>query len=151
MKIHKAKIKEATKIHDLINDSAKANHVLPRALSYIYENIRDFWIFIQDDGDVIACVALHIIWEDLAEIKSLVVRKDFQSKGLGGELIGKALDEAKDYELKKVFVLTYIPEYFSLFGFKAIDKNELPHKIWVECINCPKFPGCEEEAMIKEL
>ncbi|MDP8233982.1 MAG: N-acetyltransferase [Candidatus Saelkia tenebricola] len=150
MKIEKATIKDALNIHNLINKSAKEYEVLPRALSYIYENIRDYWIF-KEDGNIIGCVALHIVWEDLAEIKSLVVEKESQKKGIGESLIKQALNEAREMQLKQIFVLTFIPAYFSKFGFNLVDKSFLPHKIWAECINCPKFPNCEEEAMMKEL
>lgn len=134
----------------MINYFAKDVKVLPRALSYIYENIRDFWV-VEDDREIIGCVALHIIWEDLAEIKSLVVKQSYHGQGIGSKLVKVAIKEAGEYEVKKIFVLTYIPEYFFKFGFKPIDKSELPHKIWADCINCPKFPDCKEEALIKEV
>jgi len=150
MKIEKAGIEDASNIHSLINESAKESEILPRALSYIYENIRDYWVF-REGEDITGCIALHIVWEDLAEIKSLVVKKKSQGKGIGMKLVRKALDEAVELRLKQVFVLTFIPKYFSKFGFKFVDKSFLPHKIWAECIDCPKFPNCNEEAMVKEL
>ena len=150
MKIDKAAVKDASKIYNLINESAKNSKILPRALSYIYENIRDYWV-IRDDKDIVGCAALHVIWEDLAEIKSFVVKKKSRGEGIGAGLIEKALKEAVELNIKQVFVLTFIPEYFSKFGFKLVDKSFLPHKIWAECINCPKFPNCDEEAMVKEL
>ena len=150
MNVRKARVKDATQIHSLINNAAQKGNVLPRALSYIYENIRDFWVAEENDK-LVGCVALHIIWEDLAEIKSLVVTGDFQKRGIGTELVEKVLEEAALYEIKKIFLLTYIPEYFLKFGFRPLDKSQLPHKIWAECINCPRFPDCNEEAMIKEL
>jgi amino-acid N-acetyltransferase len=149
MEIKRAKIKDGIEIYNLINKAAKDYEVLPRALSYIYENIRDFWV-VSDKGRVVGSLALHFIWEDLAEIKSLVLDEDFKGKNIGESLIKEALEEARGYDIKRVFVLTFIPEYFKKFGFKLIDKSELPHKIWAECINCPKFPNCNEEAMIKE-
>lgn len=150
MKIEKAAIKDASKIYNLINKSAKESKVLPRALSYVYENIRDYWVF-RENEDITGCAALHIIWEDLAEIKSLVVKKKSRGKGIGVKLVKKALEEAVELKLKQIFVLTFIPKYFSKFGFKLVDKSLLPHKIWAECINCPKFPNCNEEAMVKNI
>jgi len=150
MEIKKAKIENGVDIYNLINEAAKEYEVLPRALSYIYENIRDFWVVFEKDR-VVGSVALHFVWEDLAEIKSLVLDGSFKGNNVGNSLIQEALSEARSYDIKKVFVLTFIPEYFKRYGFKTIDKSELPHKIWAECINCPKFPNCNEEAMIKEL
>jgi len=150
MEIKKAKIENGVDIYNLINEAAKEYEVLPRALSYIYENIRDFWVVSEKDR-VVGSVALHFVWEDLAEIKSLVLDDSFKGNNVGSSLIQEALSEARSYDIKKVFVLTFIPEYFKRHGFKTIDKSELPHKIWAECINCPKFPNCNEEAMIKEL
>ena len=150
MEIKKAKIGDGVDIYNLINEAAKEYEVLLRALSYIYENIRDFWV-VSEQGRIVGSVALHFVWEDLAEIKSLVLDNSFKGNNIGSSLIQETLNEAKSYDIKKVFVLTFIPEYFKRYGFKTIDKSELPHKIWAECINCPKFPNCNEEAMIKEL
>ncbi|MDP8253939.1 MAG: N-acetyltransferase [Candidatus Kaelpia aquatica] len=150
MEIDKARIENGVDIYNLINEAAKEHEVLPRALGYIYENIRDFWV-VSDKDKIVGCVALHFIWEDLAEIKSLVLDNSFKGKNIGTSLIAEALKEAQSYNIKRVFVLTFIPEYFKKSGFRRVDKSELPHKIWAECINCPKFPNCNEEAMIKEL
>ncbi len=150
MEIEKAKIENGVDIYNLINEAAKEYEVLPRALGYIYENIRDFWI-VRDIDKIVGCVALHFIWEDLAEIKSLVLDNNFKGANAGAFLVAKALEEAQEYKVKKVFVLTFIPEYFKKLGFKNVEKSQLPHKIWAECINCPKFPNCNEEAMTKEL
>jgi len=125
--------------------------MLARSLNEIYENIRDFWIF-EEAGNIYGCCALHILgWQGLAELKSFAVSEQKQNKGIGRKLISKALDEAKDFSVKKIFVLTYKPEYFKTIGFNELDKNELPQKIWAECCNCPKFPDCEEIALIKEV
>ncbi|MDP8217018.1 MAG: N-acetyltransferase [Candidatus Kaelpia imicola] len=150
MEIEKARVENGVDIYNLINEAAKEYDVLPRALGYIYENIRDFWV-ISGKNEIIGCIALHFTWEDLAEIKSLVLDSSFKGDNMGASLIVEALREAQRYKVKKVFVLTFIPEYFKKFGFEKVDKSKLPHKIWAECINCPKFPNCNEEAMIKEL
>jgi len=148
--IRKVKIEEVPVVQSLINTEAQKGHILPRSLSYLYENVRDFWV-VEEDGQIQGCVALHIVWEDLAEIKSLVVDIGRRGQGLGKKLVEQAIEEAREYGIKKIFVLTYIPEYFLQFGFIPIDKSQLPHKIWSECINCPKFPNCQESAMLKVL
>ena len=124
--------------------------MLPRSLNEIYETLRDFWVA-EEAEKVVGCCALHISWEDLAEIKSLAVAKNKQKKGIGRLLVGACLEEAKELGAQKIFVLTYKPDYFKKFGFKRIRNSSLPHKIWAECINCCKFPNCQEVAMVKEL
>ncbi len=147
--IKKAKIEDAKDIHFLINYYASKGLLLPRSLSSIYENIRDFFVIREED--LIGTCALHIVWEDLAEIKSLAVREDFIKKGYGRALVESALEEAIDFGIKKVFVLTYQTSFFLKLGFNIVSKETLPHKVWGECINCSKFPSCDEIAMAIEL
>ncbi len=150
MKLRKAKIKDVNEIQKVINTFAASGEMLPRALNELYENIRDFWV-VEENKRVVGCAALHISWDDLAEIKSLAVIKNKQRKGLGKELVLTCIDEAKELGAKKVFVLTYNPEFFKALGFKKFDHSQLPHKIWAECINCCKFPNCQEVALLKNL
>jgi amino-acid N-acetyltransferase len=148
--IRKARIQDIKQIQDLINCFAKQELMLPRSLNELYENLRDFWVFHQDKK-IVGCCALHVSWEDLAEIKSLAVKKNMQKKGIGSQLIAICIKEAEDLGTRKIFVLTYKPEYFKKFGFRRIRHSCLPHKIWAECINCHKFPNCQEIAMVKQL
>ena len=150
--IRKAQIQDARKIHLLINGFAKKDLMMPRSLNEIFENIRDFWVALGEDAEIVGCAALHIVgWENLAEIKSLAVEKKFQKRGLGGQLIAACLTEAEDLKVHRVFALSYKPKFFKKFGFKIISKSRLPHKVWAECCNCPKFPHCGEVALIKEI
>ena len=134
-------------MHRIINLFADRGEMLPRSLSDIYENIRDYFIY-RDDGKVIACAALHISWSELAEIKSVAVAEEYQGKGYGNALIKACLQEAKELGIPTVFCLTYRQGFFSRFGFTEVDKMELPQKVWSECYRCPKFPNCDEVAMI---
>jgi amino-acid N-acetyltransferase len=148
--LRKARIEDIKEIQKLINYFAGLDLMLPRSLNELYENLRDFWVA-EESGKIIGCAALHISWEYLAEIKSVAVARPKQRKGLGGVLVQACLKEAKEMRAKRVFVLTYKPEFFRKFGFKRIKHNDLPHKIWAECINCPKFPNCQEIALLKIL
>lgn len=148
--IRRATIKDVKNIQKLITFYAKKDEMLPRSLNELYENIRDFFIF-EYKGKIAGCSALHICWEDLGEIKSLAVTKAKQDHGIGKKLLMACLEDAKKLKLKKIFALTYKPLYFKKFGFKEIDKANLPHKIWIDCIKCVKFPDCNEVALIKEL
>ncbi len=150
MIITKAKLQDAPKIHELINEYAKTGILLPRSLSSIYENIRDFFVARKEDG-LIGVAALHIVWEDLAEIKSLAVKSPYTGQGIGKALIKACTEEAEQIGIPKVFVLTYKVEFFKKLGFEIVEKEMLPHKIWGECINCSKFPSCDEIAMTKHI
>ncbi len=134
----------------MINAFAKQDIMLARSLNELYENIRDYWVK-EEKGKVVGCAALHISWDDLAEIKSVAVLKRRQGRGVGRELIKVCLQEASALGIKRIFMLTYKPEYFKKFGFKRVSHASLPHKIWAECINCPKFPNCQEVALQKIL
>jgi len=150
--IRKARVSDARDIHRLISHFAKTGLVIPRPLSEIYEHIRDFFVYFPPGKDLLsgAC-SLHITWEDLAEIRSLVVSEEYQGEGIGAQLVQACLEEAKELGLPQVFVLTNAPGFFQKLGFKFIEKSLLPHKVWADCVKCPKFPECDEEALIKEL
>lgn len=124
--------------------------MLPRSLNELYENIRDFWVA-EENKKIIGCCALHVSWDNLAEIKSLAIQKNRQGRGLGRKLVSTCLQEAKELGTKQIFVLTYKTDFFKKLGFKRIKNTSLPHKIWAECINCCKFPNCQEVAMVRQL
>jgi len=145
--VEKAKIADVPQIHKLINGFADKGMMLARPLSDLYEGIRDFFV-IREGDKVVACAALAIAWEDLAEIRSVAVAENLQKKGLGGELVKACLKEAKQLGIKTVFCFTYRPEFFREQGFKDIDKMELPRKVWTDCFRCPKFPNCDESALV---
>ena len=149
-KIEKAKISDASQMHRLINHFADKGEVLARSLSEIYENIRDYYVVRQGE-QVAACIALHISWEDLAEVKSLAVTEAYQKQGIGELLVAACLKEAEELGIATVFCLTYMANFFEKCGFSLVDKAELPHKVWGECYRCHKFPNCDELALIYKL
>ena len=147
MLTRKATVTDAKFIHDLIKRFAKKYDMLPRSLNEIYENIRDFFICIDKDS-IVAVAALHILWEDLAEVRSVAVSKDYQGIGVGKRLVKRCVREAKGLGVSKVFALTYAPEFFKEMDFRDVDKSTLPQKIWGECLKCHKFPECDESAVM---
>jgi amino-acid N-acetyltransferase len=147
----RAKPSDAVIVHELINLYAKEGLLLPVSLNKLYDNIRDFHICEDERGKIVGCAALHITWEDLAEIRSLAVAPEMRGKGIGRKLVELCLNEAKELGIKRVFVLTYQIDFFKKLGFSEINKGLLPHKVWTDCLNCPKFPKCDETAMIKNL
>lgn len=150
--LRKAKISDVKNIHALIETYAKRAEMLPCALVDLYERLRDFYVFVDDETeDLIGVCALHICWEDLGEIRSLAVKEDQILGGVGKRMTLACLEEAAIIGLNQVFALTYKPEFFSRLGFNEIDKSKLPHKIWGDCIKCSKFPECDETAMMLDL
>ena len=148
--MEKARINDVPQMYGLINYFADRDEMLARPLSEIYENIRDYFV-VREGERVIGCAALHVSWSDLAEIKSLAVAEDSQEQGIGAQLVKACLGEAKELGIATVFCLTYKPSFFEQFGFFQLDRMELPRKVWTECYRCPKFPNCDEVALICHL
>ncbi|MFO8006376.1 MAG: N-acetyltransferase [Candidatus Brocadiia bacterium] len=148
--IEKARIDEAQDVMHLVNHFAERELMLPRSLNDMYENLRDFLVW-REDGRVVGCVALHVSWQGLGEIRSLAVAEGEQHRGIGTALVEACLAEARELGMDDVFVLTYLPGFFERFGFRPYPKDSLPHKIWTDCLNCPKFPDCDEVALMLEL
>jgi len=148
--LRKAQINDVKEIQKLLLHFASRGDMLSRSLSELYEALRDFYI-IEAEGRIVGVSALHIVWEDLAEIRSVAVLEDAGRKGVGTEVVKACIEEAKELGLKRLFCLTYKPDFFARFGFRIVDKSELPHKVWGDCIKCAKFPDCDEIAMIMDL
>jgi len=145
--IRKAMISDVKAIQSLINEYAEAGQMLPRTLNELYEHLRDFLVF-EKNGIIAGVCALHVSWDGLAEIRSLAVRKNRAKSGIGSTLVRQCLTEAAALGVERVFVLTYQADFFRKLGFSDLDKKELPHKIWTDCLNCVKFPNCDETALI---
>lgn len=144
--IRRARIPDARAIHQLLLTYAREGQLLGRSLVDIYAAIRDFYVY-EEQGEILGIGALAICWEDLAEVRSLAVVPGQHGKGIGRSIVENCLTEARILGLKKVFALTYEPDFFKKLGFYDIDKGELPQKVWGDCINCVKFPDCDEFAL----
>lgn len=148
--IRKASLNDIKAIHGLIAEQAKNGHLLARPMSELYGQVRDFMVSIDmESEEILGCGALHIVWEDLAEIRSLAVRSGAQQKGTGSTLADALLSDAREMGIRQVFVLTYRVSLFERLGFTQMDKSQLPHKIWADCIRCTKFPECDETALVR--
>ncbi len=149
--IRKARMGDVKAIQKLIADYARKGDMLPRSLAEIYENLRDYFVFVDDgNGDVAGSAAIHIMWEDLAEVRSLAVAEGRMRQGVGTQLVEACVSEAIVLGVTRVFALTYKPEFFEKLGFRKVDKSELPHKIWSDCLKCSKFPDCDEVALVAD-
>lgn len=147
----KAKMKDLESMVFLINSYADKGLMLHRTIPSMYQRIRDYTVVENGREGIIGVGGLHIMWKDLAEIRSLAIHPNHTHNGLGLTLVEKLLQEAVELEIEKVFTLTYQPLFFEKCGFTRIDKEKLPQKVWTECINCPKFPNCDEIALIRNI
>ena len=150
VRVERATVHDAREICDLINLWAARGEMLPRTLGETYENIRDFFV-VREEGRLVGCAALHITWSDLAELKSLAVDEERQASGYGRSLADACVAEGRSLGLRRIFALTYRPGFFERLGWEQADVMSFPRKVWNECYRCPKFPGCEEIAMVLEL
>lgn len=148
MQLRKATFHDVEAIHKLVNDYAQEGLMLPRSRNAIYETLRDV-ILIEKDGELIGVGSLHLSWDALAEVRALAVHPGYKRQGVGRRIVEALLEEGRSLGVKTFFTLTYQPEFFSSLGFLEVTKEELPQKVWKECINCPKFPNCDEIAMIR--
>ena len=148
--IRKVRLEDIRKVHQLINQAASRGEMLPRSLGELYDNMRDYFVYVEDDT-IAGTGALHICWENLAEVRSLCVAESARKKGTGRALVEACVKEARAYDIHKLFLLTYQVEFFLRCGFSVTDKKVFPQKIWSDCIKCAKFPECDETAMIREI
>ena len=150
MEIRRPDIKDVPAIVDLVNHYAGNGLMLPRSRHTVYQDLRDFLIA-TEEGRLIGCGALHIVWEDMAEVRSLAVDPAYEGRGVGRRIVEELIEEARALGLPRVFALTYVQGFFERLGFRVAPKEALPHKIWGDCLNCPKFPNCDEVALIRDL
>jgi len=144
----KAKFVDIEEIYSLVNYYADEGLMLARSRNALYESLRDMIVAVDEKDGIVGVGGLHITWEFMGEIRSLAVDPDHSRQGIGREIVRSLIAEGKELGINKVFTLTYQEKFFEKCGFKVISKDELPHKIWKECIDCPKFPNCNEIAMV---
>lgn len=153
--IRRAKTKDATQIHWLINNYARQEQMLPRSLLSIYENIRDFHVATALDekgkGKVIGCSGLHFTWGDMAEVRSLAVDPKAGQKGIGRALVEANIAEARENDLVQVYAFTYVQGFFEKLGFRVVQHESMPRKVWMDCVTCPKMSSCDEVPMVLDL
>lgn len=148
--IRRALARDARRIMELANHYAARGEMLPLTSSDVYQHIRDF-VVVEEGGEIVGCGALAVTWEDLAEIRSLAIDPQHRRRGYGRQMVECLLEEAQRLGIERVFALTYQIDFFEKMGFQFIEKERLPHKIWADCIVCPKFPNCDETAFIIHL
>lgn len=150
MKLRKARTSDVEAMMLLINSNAQEGLMLPRSRNMLYENIREF-LLAEVDDQLVGVASLHILWSDLAEIRALAVATGYKRRGIGSQIVKTLEDEARELGIARVFALTYQPEFFKYCGYEEVNKEQMPQKVWNECINCIKFPNCDEIAVSKTL
>lgn len=150
IEIRSARIPNVAKISNLVNDSAEYGLMLHRSLSFLYEHVRDFRVAVRKNQIVGVC-GLNIVWANLAEVFSLVVARSQRGKGIGKQLVLDCVEDARQLGIHKLMTLTYEVDFFKACGFEVIDRQQLPLKVWSECLRCSRNQACDETAMIRVL
>ena len=152
MEYRKAVFDDIEAIYELVNHYAEEGVMLARSRNTLYETLRDMVVAVDEEkgGRLAGVGGLHIIWEKLAEVRTMAVDPEYIRRGIGGEIVRRLMAEGDELGIEQYFTLTYKPGFFQTLGFRIITKEELPHKVWKECIDCPKFPNCDEIALMRE-
>jgi len=149
--IRKARMEDVPRIQKMLEQSARRGELLPRPLGELYDFLRDFAVVTDENRETVGCCALHTSWEELGEIRSLIVSEPLRRQGVGRRLVSFCMDEAQSLGIRKLFVLTFNADFFRKLGFAPVSKSMLPHKIWADCLRCVHFPDCKEEALWVDL
>lgn len=150
MILRKATFNDVEAIHQLVNTYAEQGLMLARSRTILYETLRDM-LLAEEDGQVVGVGGLHLVWNELAEIRAMAIAPDKKGTGIGRKIVEGLVEEARELGIKNLFTLTYQPGFFAKLGFSEVPKEQLPHKVWKECIYCAKFPNCDETAMTRTL
>jgi len=150
MKLRKARISDVEEMMVLINSNAEQGFMLPRSRNMLYESLREF-LLAEVDDQLVGVASLHIFWSDLAEIRALAISSEYKRRGIGTQIVKALEEEARELGCSKLFALTYQPEFFKYCGYEQVSKDQMPQKVWTECINCIKFPNCDEIAVSRIL
>ena len=148
MHTRRAILPDVEQLHHIIHGYAEVGTLLPRSLAELCENVRDF-IVVEDEGRIVGCGALHLYGRHLTEIRSIAVLPEYKGKGAGRLLVEGLLQEAEHHHVSCVCLFTRIPDFFAHFGFRVAQREELPDKIYTDCVNCPKLHACDEIAMVR--
>lgn len=151
IRFYKPTTKDIIPMQSLVKGEVEKGTILLRTEDEMANTIRSYTV-VEVDGKLAGFVATHIHSIRLAEVRSLIVSKEFRGLKLGKQLVDACIKEAKFYGLEQLLSLTYEAGFFGSCGFRAIEKDQIPeHKIWADCIRCKHFPVCDEVAMVFDL
>ena len=146
----KATFDDIEQIFAIVNDYASDGVMLARSRNTLYETLRDMVVAEDEQGTIVGVGGLHILWDRLAEIRTMAVSPRLTRRGIGAEIVKRLLEEGRKIGVTKFFTLTYKPGFFQTLGFHTVTKETLPPKVWKDCIDCPKFPNCDEIALVRD-
>jgi amino-acid N-acetyltransferase len=149
--IRKAKINEVPEIRRFLTEFSQDGGILPRTLADLYSQLRDYYVYRKGHGPILGIASLHVCWAGLGEIRSVAVAPTHQGQGIASHLVETCLNEARTIGLSEIFILTLIPEFFQRFGFQVVSREDLLPIVWADCVNCVKFPDCDEIPMLLDL
>lgn len=149
--IRQARLADVAGIVEVTREFGRQGIMIPLSMGDVTERLREFSVAEREDGRLVGCVAVHVTWGTLVEVRSLAVLTEEQGRHIGRLLMDAAFADAARLGAEEIFTLTYIPDFFRLFGFEEVDRGTLPHKVWLDCVKCPKFPDCGEVAMKRPL
>ena len=134
-KVRRARTADVRAISGLVRANVDSRRLLGKADVTLYEDIQEFRVAEREpDGLILGCGALHVMWEDLAEIRTIAVREDFQGHGIGHRLVEALLATARELGVRRVFVLTFAVGFFASHGFKEIDGSPVSHEVYAELL-----------------
>jgi amino-acid N-acetyltransferase len=150
MTVRPARVADVPTLVALIRLHAERGKMVPRPADELYTQIRSY-VVAEESGRIVGCAATHVFWHDLAELKGLAVAEGWEGRGIGRAVCLACHEQLRQLGVSRVFALTGSPGFFEKLGYRRVNKDELPRFIWGECVRCPSFPICNEEALVLEL
>ena len=141
---------DVPQVHELIKYHAQLGRMILRGFDELYADLRSFMVA-EDNGELLGCASVHIFWSNLAELKCVAVKENQQRRGIGRAVVNACHNDLKRLGIERAFALTGATTFLEKLGYKVVDKDSLPRFIWGECVRCPSFPVCNEEAMVFDL
>lgn len=141
---------DVPKIHDLIKYHAQLGRMILRGFDELYADLRSFMVA-EEQGELLGCASVHLFWSDLAELKCVAVHEKQQRRGIGRAVVNACHADLRRLGISRAFCLTGATEFFERLGYGKVAKDSLPRFIWGECVRCPSFPVCNEEALVFDL
>ncbi|GIF12422.1 amino-acid N-acetyltransferase [Actinoplanes teichomyceticus] len=134
MLIRRARTGDVKAIRSLVDTYTTDRRLLSKATVTLYESVQEFWVAEDDDGTVVGCGALHVMWEDLAEIRTVAVHPERRGRRIGHRIVGVLLEQARELGVRRVFCLTFETRFFGSFGFTEIDGAPVPHAVYEQLL-----------------
>ncbi|WP_127499651.1 amino-acid N-acetyltransferase [Actinoplanes solisilvae] len=133
MEIRRARTSDIRAIRTLVDEYTADRRLLSKATVTLYESVQEFWVAAEGD-EIRGCGALHVMWEDLAEIRTVAVDPAFRGRKIGHQIVERLLDVARDLGVARVFCLTFETRFFGSFGFTEIDGAPVPHAVYEQLL-----------------